>query len=316
MAKQQITVIGGSGFIGRYVVQLLAKKGHRIRVGMRNPNQAMFLKPLGDVGQISLERVNVRVPESLAEVMRGADAAINLVGILAPSGKQTFDGVQAEGAENVAEAAKSAGVERFVQMSAIGADPNSPAAYGRTKAEGEAAVRARYPDATILRPSIVVGDEDEFFNRFASMARMAPALPLIAGDTKFQPVCVEDVAEAAVLALEGNVPNPGESPFFLGGPKVYTFEQLMRLMLDEIMISRPLLPIPMRIAKIMAFFMQYAPGKPLTPDQLKMLGEDNIVPEGARGFAELGIAPRVIETSIEDYLVRYRPKGRFSKRVA
>jgi NADH dehydrogenase len=314
MTRDLVTVIGGSGFIGRYVVRLLARQKHRIRVAVRHPNQALFLKPMGDVGQIQLLQTNIRNAGSVARAVEGADAVVNLVGILQPSGHQDFQSVHVEGAESVARAAAAAGVRRLAHMSAIGADPRAESAYARTKGEAEAAVRDAFPAATILRPSIVFGPEDEFFNRFASMARMAPALPLIGGGrTRFQPVYVCDVADAVARAatqagLEGQT-------FELGGPRIYTFRELMELVLAEIRRDRVLLPVPFLAAKIGAFFTGILPNAPLTMDQVELLKHDNVVAEGARTLRDLGIDPTPAESIIGGYLERFRKQGQFDKPV-
>ncbi len=314
MTRDLVTVIGGSGFIGRYVVRLLAKQKHRIRVAVRHPNQALFLKPMGDVGQIQLLQTNIRNAGSIARAVEGADAVINLVGILQPSGHQDFQSVHVAGAEAVARAAAAAGVQRLAHMSAIGADHRADSAYARTKGEGEIAVREAFPAATILRPSIVFGPEDDFFNRFASMARVAPVLPLIGGGkTRFQPVYVCDVAEAVAIAatragLDGQI-------IELGGPRVYTFRELLELVLAEIRRDRALLPVPFLAAKIGAFFTGILPNAPLTMDQVELLKHDNLVAEGARTLRDLGIEPTPAESVVGAYLERFRKLGQFDKPV-
>jgi uncharacterized protein YbjT (DUF2867 family) len=314
MTRDLVTVIGGSGFIGRYVVRLLAKKKHRIRVAVRHPNEALFLKPMGDVGQVQLLETNVRNAASIARDVDGATAVVNLVGILQPSGHQDFQSVHTEGAELIARAAAAAGVRRLVQVSAIGADRRSDSAYARSKGEGEDAVRAAFPSATILRPSIVFGAEDEFFNRFASMACMSPALPLIGGGkTRFQPVYVCDVAEA--IALAATLDEFGGQTFELGGPKTYSFREILELVLAEIRRDRLLVPLPFPLAKLIAFFTGILPNAPLTLDQVELLKHDNVVSVGARTLRDMGIDPTPAESIVGNYLERYRQQGQFSKPV-
>lgn len=315
MAGDLYTVFGGSGFIGRYVVQQLAAHGHRVRVAVRNPNLALFLKPSGAVGQIQLVQANVRNAESVARAVAGADGVVNLVGLLGESGHQTFKDVQAEGAATVARAAAAAGVRAFVQMSAIGADAASPARYAQTKAEAEAAVRAALPQATILRPSVVFGPEDDFLNRFARLARMLPVMPVVAGDTRFQPVYVADVAAAVVTALEAPAEVGGHS-FELGGPRTYTMRELLAYILDETMLDRPLVEVPMAAASLLAGLTGWLPGAPLTSDQLKMLARDNVVSPTSADLRALGVSPTPLEAIAPSYLVQYRPKGRFSTKAA
>jgi NADH dehydrogenase len=314
MAGDLYTVFGGSGFIGRYVVQQLAARGHRVRVAVRNPNLALFLKPSGAVGQIQLVQANVRNAESVARAVAGADGVVNLVGLLAESGHQTFKDVQAEGAATVARAA-AAGVRAFAQMSAIGADAASPARYARTKAEAEAAVRAALPQATILRPSVVFGPEDDFINRFARLARMLPVMPVVAGDTRFQPVYVADVAAAVVSALEAPA-EVGGHVFELGGPRTYTMRDLLAYILDEAMLDRPLVEVPMAAAGLLASLTGWLPGAPLTSDQLLMLARDNVVSPTSADLRALGVSPTPLEAIAPSYLVQYRPKGRFSTKAA
>ncbi|MEM9170315.1 MAG: complex I NDUFA9 subunit family protein [Pseudomonadota bacterium] len=322
MTDKLAVVFGGSGFIGRYVVRELAKRGWRVRVAVRRPHQAQFLKPMGVVGQIQLTQSNVREAASVARAVEDADAVVNLVGILAPSGRQTFDAVQAGGAATIATCAADAGVERFVHVSAIGADAASDSAYARTKGEAEAAVRAAAPAAAILRPSIVFGPEDDFFNRFAAMATTTPLtpLPLIGGGkSRFQPVYVDDVADAACAALDR--PQAGARVFELGGPRVYTFRELMELMLKEIGARRPLIPIPFAIAPLMGAVGELAGAlpfvePPITRDQIKLLKKDNVVGESGEAvgtLADLDIAPQTLESVLPRYLVRYRKYGQFAE---
>jgi uncharacterized protein YbjT (DUF2867 family) len=311
-----ITIYGGSGFIGRHVVRALAKTGARMRIAVRRPELAGFLQPLGGVGQIIPVQANVRYPESLLAPANGADAVINLVGILSPSGKQTFRAVQDEGARHVAEAARAAGAKVLIHGSAIGADPNSPSVYARTKAAGEEAVKEVFPDAVITRPSVVFGPEDEFFNRFAALARLSPALPLIGGGkTKFQPVFVGDVAKAMLAGLTSQA-HPG-SIYELGGPEILTMKEVMERVLTYTMRKRWLVPLPFPLAKLQGAILQLLPNPPLTLDQVRLLEKDNVVSEAAkrdhRTLEGLGIVdPVAVEAVVPDYLEQYRPKGQFS----
>jgi NADH dehydrogenase len=312
MARGLVTVFGGSGFIGRYVVQRLARAGWQVRVAVRRPNEALFLKTSGDVGQVTPVAANIRDDRSVAAAVAGADAVINLVGILYASGKQSFDAVQAKGAARIAAAAKAAGATRFVQISAIGADPSSDSAYARSKAEGEQAVKLAFADATILRPSIVFGPEDDFFNRFARMAMMSPVLPLIGGGhTKFQPVYVADVADAVARALEDE--GTMGKTYELGGPRSYTFRALMEMLLKEIGRCRLLVPLPFALATLKASFLQLLPIKLLTVDQVRLLKRDNVVSANALGFKDLGITPTALEAILPSYLDQYRPLGYYNR---
>lgn len=313
---KRITVFGGSGFIGRYLIRRLAIDGWVVRVAARDPVAAAFLKTAGSLGQIVPMRCNVRDEGLVATAVQGADAVVNLVGILAESGRQRFESIQAQAPGRIASAAKAAGVSTFVQVSAIGADPNSAARYARSKAAGEAAVRREFPAATIIRPSIVVGPEDEFFNRFAFLAQFLPALPLIGGGrTRFQPAYVGDAAEAIHRAV--NDPGTGGKTYELGGPRVYTFRELMQLMLQVIGRRRLLVPVPFAIAELQGLVLQLLPNAPLTRDQVKMLRTDNVVGMGAATFADLGLQPQAIEAILPTYLDIYRSGGRFAaNRVA
>lgn len=315
MAGKLYTVVGGSGFLGRYVVQRLAAHGHRVRVAVRRPNLAEFLKPLGAVGQIQIVQANVRDLPSINRAVEGATGVINLVGLLYSRGPQTFDAVQTKGAATVAQAAATAGVESFVQVSALGADAASESRYARSKAEAETLVRTIMPQATIMRPSIVFGPEDGFFNRFARLAKLLPVMPVIAGDTQFQPVYVGDVADAIVTAIE-NPETYGGKLFELGGPCTYTFRELLQLILKEIMVDKPLVDIPMSVAKLQAILLGWLPTPPLTTDQLILLQKDNIVSPGALGLAKLDIAATPVEAILPSYLIQYRPKGQFSRKMA
>ncbi len=320
MRGDVITVFGGSGFIGRYVTRSLAKAGARIRVATRRPHLALDLKVTGDVGQVQLAQANLRNPDSIARAVEGADGVVNLVGVLFEAGKQRFASVHAEGAKAVAEAAAEAGVSRFVHVSAIGADASSDALYARTKGEGEAHVRAALPDAVILRPSIVFGEEDAFFNRFADMARFAPGLPLIGGGkTKFQPVFVGDVAEAVTKALSD--PQAKGRTYELGGPRVYAFKELMAYILETIDRKRLLVPLPFFAAGMVGLGGEVMGALPfvepfLTRDQVKLLKRDNVVSEAddIKTLADLGVEPRTVESIVPSYLERYRRYGQFHER--
>jgi uncharacterized protein YbjT (DUF2867 family) len=310
-----VTIYGGSGFVGRHLVRALAKRGWRIRVAVRRPDLAGHLQPLGVVGQIQPVQANLRFPDSVARAAEGSTAIVNLVGILFQSGAQRFDAVQAQGADAVAKAAKAEGA-RLVQMSAIGADKDSESDYGRTKALGEQAALSEKPDAVIVRPSIVFGPEDDFFNRFASLARMSPFLPLVGGgETKFQPVFVGDVADAIAKAVDGEA--KGGTTYELGGPEVMSFRELMELTLEQIGRKRLLLPLPFGIARMQAFFFEMMPKPMLTRDQVKMLERDNVVSAEAareqRTLEGLGINPTAMRAILPGYLWRYRKAGQFTK---
>jgi NADH dehydrogenase len=312
MAQRLATVFGGSGFIGRYVVTNLARDGWLVRVAVRRPDEALFLKTAGAIGQVTPVATNVRDRPSVARAVQGADAIVNLVGILHESGRQRFQAVQAGGARTIAEEAARAGARRLVHISAIGADANSKSEYARTKAEGEAAVRQAFPTATILRPSIVFGPEDGFFNRFAKMAQLSPALPLIGGGrTRFQPVYVGDVAEAVVKAIE--TPAAAGQTYELGGPKIYSFADLMRLLLHETGRKRLLMPLPFPVASLMGAVLQCLPSPQLTADQVRQLKRDNVVSDGAVGLANLGITPTAVEAIVPTYLDRYRARGYYHR---
>ena len=308
-----VTVFGGSGFLGRYVVQRLARDGWTIRVAVRHPARAKFLKPLGEIGQITPICVPVQDREAVAAALNGADAAVNLVGILFEGGRQRFQAVHAEGAKTIATAAAEAGVTSLVHLSAIGAGPEAAASYARSKGEGEAAVRAAFPEAVILRPSVVFGPEDDFFNRFARMTRISPALPLVGGGrTRFQPVYVGDVASAVVRAL--NDPACRGKIYELGGPRIYSFRELMELLLKVIGRKRALVGLPFGLARLQAAFLELLPKPPLTRDQVTQLRYDNVVSPGALTLKDLGIEATAPEAVIPSYLERYRAGGRFSSR--
>lgn len=310
-----VTVYGGSGFLGRHLVRAIARTGARIRVAVRRPDLAGHLQPLGGVGQIVPVQANVRFPQSLVTAAEDADAAVNLVGILYASGKQTFKSVQDEGARNVAEAAKAAGVKSIVHVSAIGADADADSVYARTKAAGEAAVKAVFPDARIIRPSVVFGPEDEFFNRFAALARLSPVLPLIGGGhTKFQPVFVGDVAQAIIAGLEGRA--KASAPIELGGPEILSMRQVMERVLAYTMRKRLLVPLPFWLAKVQGAVLQWLPNPPLTLDQVRLLERDNVVGEAAiadgRTLSGLGLKPVAVANVVPNYMERFRPRGQFS----
>lgn len=316
MAFRVVTVFGGSGFLGRHLVKRLAECGWRVRIATRNPGDALFLKTAGSVGQIVPTFANVRDDHSVSAAVDGADYVVNLVGILYESGRQTFKAVHEEAAGRIARAAQQAGASRLIQISAIGAAPESRSRYARTKAAGERAVLEAFPDATILRPSIIFGPEDGFFNLFASLSRMSPFLPLIGGGrTRFQPVYVGDVADAMLACLDRE-DSKGET-YELGGPTVYTFKELMELLLATIGRERALLPVPWTIAGVQAAFLGMLPKPLLTRDQLAQLKTDNVVSEGARTLADLGIEPTAAELILPTYLDRFRVGGRFAgRRVA
>lgn len=307
-----VTIIGGSGFVGRYIAQRMARRGWRVRVACRRPNEAIFVKPYGVVGQVEPIQCNIRDDASTRRVIAGADVVVNCVGVLWQAGRNTFDAVQDEGAARIARIAADEGA-RLVHISAIGADENSASDYARTKGEGEAAVRAADPHAVILRPSVIFGAEDGFFNLFAKLTRFTPILPLVGADTRFQPVWVEDVAEAAVRAACGEVAG---GTYELGGPRVATLRECMELMLRVVRRRRLLVNVPFFFARIKAWFLEkmaWVGMRPLlTRDQVKLLAVDNVVSEGTPGFEEIGIAPTAMEAVIESYLYCHRPYGQYT----
>ena len=306
-------MLGGSGFIGRYIVQRLAARGDVIPVGCRHAEEAKFLKPLGNVGQIATLNLAIGDGELLPAFLAGNDALVNCVGILRESGSQTFERVHHTGPARLARLAREAGIERFVHISAIGADPRSPSAYARTKAAGEAAVRDAFPTVTILRPSVVFGPEDQFFNRFAAMATISPVLPVIGGGhTRFQPVYVGDVADAVLKCLDD--PVTAGRTYELGGPKVYTFRELIELLLGEIRRKRVVVDLPFGLAAFEARLMSILPTPPLTPDQVELLKRDNVVSSGAMTLAALGITPTAVEGILPTYLDRFRRGGWYERR--
>ena len=323
-----VTVFGGSGFVGRHVAKALSEHGWRVRVAVRRPSLAFALQPSGKVGQINAVQANLRYPDSVARAVRDADAVVNLVGLLAQGGKQTFSAIHTEGARTIAEATRAAGVTRFVQMSAIGADPGSPAEYGRTKAEAERIVLATIPEAIIVRPSIVFGPEDSFFNRFAGMARLMPALPLIGGGNGLlQPVFVGDVAEAIARAVDGKA-TPGMI-YELGGPDAESFKDILRFILKTIGRRRALVPLSFPMATQMARGTEFAKKisfgllpemLDMTQDQVELLKQDNVVSEAAkaegRTLQGLGIAPESFESFVPSYLSRFRKTGQYAAYTA
>ena len=322
MAMQNlVTVFGGSGFIGAQAVRQLAKAGWRIRVAMRNPGKAYAMRLAGDVGQIDIVQVNVRNPASVARALAGASAAVNLVAVARETGRQGFQALHVMGAKNIAEAAKAAGVTRLVQVSALGADAESASKYARTKAEGEAAARAAFPDAVVIRPSVVFGQGDDFFNRFAAMAGISPMLPLIGGGhTKFQPVYVGDVAKAIARAVTD--PDCAGTTYELGGPAAFSFRDLMVMLLAEIDKRRLLLSLPFPVASLLGQAGDAANSLagvvgaslpiPVTADQVVLLKSDNVCSGNYPGLAELGITPTTLEAVLPGYLYRYRKGGQYA----
>jgi len=319
MTKGLVTVFGGSGFLGKHVVRALVKNGWRVRVPVRRPHTAQDLKVIGNVGQVQLMQANIRFAKSVERAVEGSDAVINLVALLYQAGKQSFESVHVRGAATLANAAAAQGVSNFVQVSSIGADADSDSDYARTKAEGEAVVRDAIPSADIMRPSIMFGPEDGFFNRFAAMTQIAPALPLLGGgETKMQPVYVGDVAEAIAKVVGRGTSG---TSYELGGPQIYTFKELMQFMLETIDRKRLLVPLPWFAANMMGFAGEltgYAPFvEPfLTRDQVKNLKVDNVVADGAKGFADLGIQLETVEAIVPSYLERYRKYGQFHVKQA
>lgn len=312
MDRRLITVFGGSGFLGRHIIPRLAREGWIIRVAARDTEASLFLKMFGDPGQIVPIAADVTRPDSVKAAVIDADAVINLVGILFPSGRNKFDDVHAQGAANVAAAARDAGATRLIQISAIGADADSEAVYARTKAAGEQAAKAAFPKVTILRPSVVFGPEDDFFNRFAALARLLPVLPVF--DSKFQPVYVGDVADATMKVLSDTATR-GKT-YELGGPRVISYREVMKIVLAETGRDRWLVPLPLWLASIQAWFFEWLPVPPLTRDQVKLLGVDNVVSANALGLKDLGIAATAVDAIVPTYLASYRPPVRQSPRGA
>jgi NADH dehydrogenase len=316
MTTSLVTIFGGSGFLGRHAVRALAKAGYRIRVAVRHPASAYFLIPMGTVGQIQLVKCNVCDADQVAAALTGADAAINLTGILYPHGGQGFEEIHADAAANIAGAARDAGVKSLVHVSAIGADPDSSSRYASSKGEGEARLREAFPDAAVLRPSLLFGPEDGFFNKFAWLARMVPALPLVGGGhTRFQPLFVGDAAAAIVKCVSD--PATRGKTYELGGPTVYSFKALMQIVLHETGRRRLLVPVPFFAASIKAFFLQasaFVGIEPLlTMDQVKLLKTDNVVHDGTLTIGDLGVAAAALEAIVPSYLWRFRAKGQFQE---
>ncbi|UWQ01747.1 complex I NDUFA9 subunit family protein [Aliiroseovarius crassostreae] len=311
-----VTIYGGSGFVGRYVARRMAKQGWRVRVAVRRPNEALFVKPYGAVGQVEPMLCNIRDDNSVREVMQGADAVVNCVGILLPRGKNTFHQVHDIAAGRIAQIAAEEGVERLVHVSSLASDPDAPSQYGRTKARGDAAVQEAFPSAVILRPSIIFGQEDAFFNRFANMTRMSPVIPVVGADTKFQPVHVDDVAAAAEKAILGQA----EAGIYeLGGPDVESFRDLLKRMLRHVQRRRGIVNIPFGIARINAFAFDMVQKLSfdlvpslLSRDQVRNLRVDHVVRGDAKGFADLGIQPKTMDAMLPDYLWRFRENGQYA----
>ena len=315
MRNRRVCVVGGSGFIGRYVVKRLAARGALVSVISRHAIEAQFLKPMGDVGQIALIDASLGDEAALAAALEGASAVVSSVGILYERGRQRFQLLHVDGPARLARVAAAAGAKHFVHVSALSADARSASAYARSKAEGEAAVKAAFPAATILRPSLVFGPEDDFFNRFAGLARLAPALPLVGGGTtRFQPVYVGDVADAVMAALDR--PDAAGKTYELGGPAIRSFQELMELMLAEIGRRRFLVPLPFGLARLAALFLQFMPKPLLTPDQVKLLQKDTVVTPGVPGLADLGITPTALDLVLPAYLHRFRTPSRGTLRQA
>jgi len=326
MSKGLVTIFGGSGFIGKYVVRALVRDGWRVRVAMRRPHTGLDLKVIGNVGQVQLVQANLRFPESVERAVEGSDAVVNLVAILFESGKQSFEAMHVTGAETLANACAAHGINNLVHISALGADANSDSDYARTKGEGEDIIRSAIPSADILRPSVVFGPEDNFFNQFAAMTSFAPALPLIGGGaTKFQPIFAGDVAEAVAACLKRGT--KGET-YGLGGPQTYTFKELLEFVLTTVDRKRLLLPLPWFAANAMGFAGELSGAIPfvapfltrdqvnLTRDQVKLLKNDNIVPEDMKSADDLGLKLETVEAIVPSYLARYRHHGQFHERQA
>lgn len=311
-----ITVFGGSGFVGRHVVRALVRRGYRVRVAVRRPDLTGHLQPIGSVGQIHAVQANIRDDDSVYRALLGADGVINLVGVLSGSGRQTFKAVHEDGAERIAKCAKKIGIRQFVHLSSIGASPKSKSRYARSKAAGEADVRAAFPEAKILRASVIFGPEDSFFNRFAGIVRIAPFVPLFGGGkTRFQPVYVGDVAEAMVAALQGKAKS--DAIYELGGPEVLSLRQVFEMIMAYSHRQRGFISVPFWLAKLKTFFIQFLPFAPVTLDQLRQLQVDNLVSQEAHDaghdLAGLGITqPRAVSSIVPSYMERFRPYGQFS----
>lgn len=301
-----VTIFGGGGFVGRYVAQELLAKGMRVRVAERNPGNAMRVKPLAELGQVQLVHADVTNAASVARAVAGADAVVNLVAVL----DGALDAINHQGSANVAQAVRAAGIGTLVHISAIGADAGSESAYGRSKGQGEQAVRAAVPGAVIIRPSIIFGREDQFTNRFAGMARLMPVLPVLAPETKFQPVYVVDVARAIAAAVENGAEHAGRT-FELAGPQVMSMMEINRFVTEQSGQGRALLAMPNAVGSLLSLL----PFSPITRDQWKMLGQDNVAAEGACGLADLGVTPTPLGAVADNWLVVYRKNGRFTRRV-
>jgi NADH dehydrogenase len=333
MAERLVTVFGGSGFVGRHLINMLADDGWRVRVAVRDPEGAKFLKPLGELGQIVPVAADVTKPDSVAAAVENASVVVNLVGVLTEKGKATFQAIHAEGAATVAAAAKAAGAGRFLHMSALGADKDSPSRYARSKADGEERVRAAFPEATIFRPSVIFGPEDEFYNMFGAMARALPVLvyfakdapgvrleagrPVLdvfgAGGPRFQPVYVGDVADAMMRVIAD--PAQAGKTFELGGPRVYSMREIMQQVAAETHRKRPVLPLPLWVAKVQAKVLQFLPNPPLTPDQIRLMEQDNVLSGAFPGLKDLGIEPELTDAILPAYLERFRPLHRQIRRL-
>jgi NADH dehydrogenase len=310
-----VTIYGGSGFVGRYIAQRMARLGWRVRVAVRRPNEAMFVKPYGVVGQVEPVLCNIRDDASVRQAALGADAVVNCVGTFDARGKNNFDAVQHEGAARIARIAAEEGIDQMVHISAIGADPEGPSQYARSKGKGELSILESMPNASILRPSVIFGPEDQFFNRFAAMARLSPVIPLFGADARFQVVYVDDVAEAVEALLTGKA---DAGTYELGGPEIASFAELMHIMLDVVRRRRLVLPLPFWVGGVLArvtgavsFLTGGLAPQPVTSDQLLELRRDNVVSEGAKGFAELGIKPIALEAVLPSYLWQFRPSGQY-----
>jgi uncharacterized protein YbjT (DUF2867 family) len=312
MDLRQVTVFGGSGFLGRYVIERLADRDVIVRVGVRDPEAGKHLKPLGQVGQVNVFPSDIRDEDAVRRAVDGVDAVINLVGILAQRGRQTFKAIHVDAPETMARAAVEAGCRAMVHVSAIGASRMAMSEYGRSKVAGEQAVRDAFPPATIVRPSVIFGPEDEFFNLFGGLARLAPALPLYGGGkTRFQPVYVADVADAILAALFDSA--AAGKIYELGGPREYTFAELMEYLLTEIRRKRALISLPFFVGDIQAFFAEFLPNPPVTRDAMKSLREDNVVAAGSLALKDLGVEPTAMELIVPTYVHRYRRGGRLGR---
>ena len=309
MTLSPVTVFGGVGFVGRYIVKELAEAGAAVRVAVRHPERGLFLKSMGEVGQISLVRANILDEASVVAAVSGVAAVVNTVGILFERGRQRFDDIHSEGAKTIAVAARASGVERIIHISAIGADGRSPARYARSKAAGEAAMREKFRDTIIIRPSVVFGAEDDFFNRFAFLARVFPVMPLLAGKTKFQPIYVSDLAKAVVAALN-NSDLVGDT-FEIGGPQVYQFREMMELIFEQVGRKRILLPLPIALVAPLAAVLEWLPKPPITRDQLCFLRCDNVVGTNVKTISDLGIQATPLEVVLPTYLARFKLGGSY-----